>query len=247
MSVRWTYAFLDRPAAVAGRAGDFWTAATGTGLSEPSGDEGEFSVLAAEGADGCVGLQRIPAGAGGAHLDFSVDDIAEFAEEALRLGAETVAEREGLRVLRSPTGQLFCAVVWQGESVRPPVVHGSRLDQVCLDVPPSAFETEVAFWGRLLADWDSAPGSLPGFHVVKPPAGLPVRILLQRVAEERPVSAHPDLACADIEVVRARHEGLGAVFVAAFDHWTVMRDPTGGVYCLTGRDPETGGLPRGPG
>jgi hypothetical protein len=25
----------------------------------------------------------------------------------------------------------------------------------------------------------------------------------------------------------------------------VMRDPAGGTYCLTGRDPETGGLPSG--
>ncbi|GGW87062.1 hypothetical protein GCM10010297_05050 [Streptomyces malachitofuscus] len=244
MSVRWTYAFIDRPAAVADRAGDFWTAATGTRLSEPTGDDGEFAVLTAEGADACVGMQRIRSGEGGAHLDFCVDDIAEFAAAALRLGAETVTEDEGLRVLRSPAGQLFCAVRWHGESVRPPVVHGSRLDQVCLDVPPSRHEAEVAFWSGLLADWDSAAGSLPEFHVVKPPPGLPVRILLQRVSEGSPVSAHPDLACADIEAARKRHEGLGAVYVAAFGHWTVMRDPTGGVYCLTGRDPETGGLPR---
>ncbi|WP_405085059.1 hypothetical protein [Microbispora sp. NBC_01389] len=39
----------------------------------------------------------------------------------------------------------------------------------------------------------------------------------------------------------------GAAFVAAFvargRHWIVTRDPAGGVYCLTGRDPETGSLP----
>ncbi|MGP4083372.1 VOC family protein, partial [Streptomyces sp. KR55] len=29
-------------------------------------------------------------------------------------------------------------------------------------------------------------------------------------------------------------------------HWTVMRDPAGGTYCLTGRDPETGRLPSRP-
>lgn len=246
MSVRWTYAFIDRPAAAVDRAGEFWTAVTGTRLSEPSGDEGEFAVLTAEGSDACVGMQRIRSGQGGTHLDFSVDDIPGFASAALRLGAETVAEQQELRVLRSPAGQLFCAVPWHGEAVRPPVVHGSRLDQVCLDVPPSRYDVEVAFWSGLLADWDSASGSLPEFHVMRPPAGLPVRILLQRLAEERPVSAHPDLACAGIGAVRARHEGLGAVFVAAFDHWTVMRDPTGGVYCLTGRDPETGGVRRRP-
>ncbi|MCO6734739.1 VOC family protein, partial [Streptomyces sp. EL9] len=82
--------------------------------------------------------------------------------------------------------------------------------------------------------------SRPEFHVIQPPAGLPLRILLQRIGEDRPVFAHPDLACADITATRARHEGYGAVFVAEFGHWTVMRDPTGGVYCLTGRDPGTG-------
>ncbi|MEU9352736.1 VOC family protein [Streptomyces griseoloalbus] len=241
MSIRWTYAFIDRPAAQDGRAGDFWTAVTGTRRSEPSGDSGQFATLRADGADACVGLQRVLSGGGGTHLDFSVDDIAGFVASALRLGAAPVAEHEGWSVLRSPAGQLFCAVPWHGESVRPPVVHGSRLDQVCLDIPPHAYDAEVAFWSALLADWESLPGSLPEFHVVRPPAGLPLRILLQRLGEERPVSAHPDLACADIGATRARHEELGAVCVSTFGHWSVMRDPSGGTYCLTGRDPRTGG------
>ncbi|MGV9240782.1 VOC family protein, partial [Streptomyces nigra] len=69
-----------------------------------------------------------------------------------------------------------------------------------------------------------------------------VRILLQRLGEERPPSAHVDLACADIAATRARHEELGAVSVADGAHWTVLRDPAGGVYCLTARDPGTGAL-----
>lgn len=80
--------------------------------------------------------------------------------------------------------------------------------------------------------------------MIKPPPGLPIRVLLQRLGEERPASAHLDLACADIDTTRARHEKLGAAFVGRGAGWTVMRDPADGVYCLTGRDPETGGLPR---
>jgi hypothetical protein len=30
--------------------------------------------------------------------------------------------------------------------------------------------------------------------------------------------------------------------VADGARWVVMRDPAGGVYCLTARDPKTGGL-----
>ncbi len=242
--VLWTYAFMDRPAGLFGSSCEFWAAVTGTGPSEPRGEKGEFVTLLADGADACVKVQGVASGDGGAHLDFAVDDVPDFVRSALRLGAEPVAEHEGWAVLRSPAGQLFCAVPWHGESVRPPVVRGSRLDQVCLDVPPSAYDAEVAFWSALLDGWTSAPGSLPEFHVVRPPAGLPIRILLQRLDEERPASAHLDLACADIEATRAEHERLGAVLVARGGHWTVMRDPAGGVYCLTGRDPETGGLAR---
>ncbi|WP_128434588.1 VOC family protein [Streptomyces cyaneus] len=248
MSIRWTYAFVDRPAESFARAHAFWAAVTDTRLSEFRGEQGEFVTLLPGGeADACVKVQGVGSGAGGAHLDFAVDDVPEFVKSALQRGAGLAAEHDGWAVLRSPAGQLFCAVPWQGESVRPPVVRGSRLDQVCLDVPPSLYDTEVAFWSDLLAGWASAPGSRPEFHVLRPPAGLPVRILLQRLGEERPGegrsgSAHLDLACADIAAARARHEELGAAFVAQGAHWTVMRDPAGGVYCLTARDPETGGL-----
>ncbi|MEV1063853.1 VOC family protein [Streptomyces sp. NPDC050263] len=248
--VRWTYAFVDRPAARFERACAFWTAVTDTSLSDLRGEDGEFVTLLAAGADACVKVQGVAGGDGGAHLDFAVEDVPAFVEEARRLGAETAAAHEGWAVLRSPAGPAFCVVPWHGESVRPPVVAGSRLDQVCLDVPPSAYDAEVAFWSGLLPDWSARPGSLPEFHVVEPPAGLPVRILLQRLDEERPedggaAAAHLDLACGpDVDAVRVRHERLGAELVARRPHWTVMRDPAGGLYCLTGRDAKTGGLPR---
>ncbi|MGF0170265.1 VOC family protein [Streptomyces sp. Marseille-Q5077] len=248
MSIRWTYAFVDRPLASFTRAHTFWTAVTDTRLSEFRGEQGEFvTLLPGGGADPCVKAQGVESGAGGAHLDFAVDDVPGFVKSALAQGAGVAAEHEGWAVLRSPAGQLFCAVPWHGESVRPPVVHGSRLDQVCVDVAPSLYASEVAFWSALLEGWQSAPGSRPEFHVLKPPSALPIRILLQRLGEERlgeepRASAHLDLACADIAATRARHEELGASFVAEGAHWTVMRDPAGGAYCLTGRDPETGGL-----
>ncbi|MDQ1016315.1 hypothetical protein QFZ43_002864 [Streptomyces afghaniensis] len=78
--------------------------------------------------------------------------------------------------------------------------------------------------------------------MVKPPPGLPVRLLLQRLDEERPACAHLDLACADVAATRARHEELGAAFVAGFSGWTVMRDPAGGTYCLTTQDPVSGAV-----
>ncbi|MCX5237476.1 VOC family protein [Streptomyces prunicolor] len=244
--IRWTYAFVDRPLGLLEPARTFWTAVTDTRLSELRGEQGEFVTLLPDGTDACVKVQGVEAGPGGAHLDFSVEDVPAFVDSALRLGAETVAEHDGWAVLRSPAGQLFCAVPWHGESVRPPVVAGTRLDQVSLDLGPGSYDAEVAFWSALLPDWASLSGALPEFHVLKPPPGLPIRILLQRLGEERPAAAHLDLACADIDAARERHEQLGATVVSHGKHWTVMRDPAGGVYCLTGRDPETGGLPSRP-
>ncbi|MCD7439203.1 VOC family protein [Streptomyces lincolnensis] len=239
----WTDAFIDRPYDRFGRARAFWTAVTDTRLSEPRGERQEFVTLLPDGADACVRVQGVLDGEGGAHLDLGVADVAEFVASALRLGARTVSAEDTLVVLRSPAGLPFCAVRWHGGSVRPPVVRGSRLDQVCLDVPPSSYHAEVAFWSALLPDWELRPSSLPEFHALVPPPGLPIRVLLQRLGEERPASAHLDLACADIEATRAEHERLGATTVGAGASWTVMRDPAGGLYCLTGRDPETGGRP----
>ncbi|MFB6844484.1 VOC family protein [Streptomyces sp. NPDC056373] len=240
MRIRWTYAFVDRPRADFGAACDFWTAVTDTRLSELRGEHNEFVTLLPEGADACVKVQAVGPGSGGAHIDFCVDDVAEFAAAAVRLGAGVTADLGSLVVLRSPGGQLFCADPWRGQSSRPGVVRGSRLDQVCVDVPFAAYEGEVAFWSALLDDWQSLPGALPEFHVVEPPPGLPARLLLQRLGDEGPASAHLDLACADVLVTRAHHERLGAAFVAGFPGWTVMRDPAGGTYCLTTRDPVTG-------
>ena len=245
--IRWTYAFLDRPMKKFGPACEFWTAVTRTKLSERRGVRGEFVTLLPDGAaDACAKVQGV-AGAGGAHLDLVVDDVRALVDSALRLGAETVANHPGWSVLRSPGGQLFCAVPWHGESARPPVVKGtsgvtSRLDQVCIDLAPSVYEAEVAFWSALTG-WESQPGALEEFHVIRPPAALPIRILLQRLGTSRPTSAHLDLACSDIDAVRIRHELLGATLVGRGARWTVMRDPSGGTYCLTPRDPETGGLP----
>ncbi|MEU9139843.1 VOC family protein [Streptomyces sp. NPDC048404] len=245
--IRWTHVFVDRPAAELGRALGFWTAVTGTTLSEPRGDQGEFVTLLPGEGDACVKAQSVGDGAGGAHLDLSVEDVPALVEWALRLGAAVVADHDGWAVLRSPGGQLFCAVPWNGESERPPVTEGpdgatSRLDQMCIDLAPGVYEAETEFWSELTG-WESLPGALPGFHLIRPPAGLPLRVLLQRLGTGRPTSAHLDLACSDVDAVRAHHEALGATAVGRGARWTVMRDPVGGTYCLTGRDPATGSLP----
>ncbi|WP_299539293.1 VOC family protein [uncultured Streptomyces sp.] len=246
--IRWTYVFVDRPAPHADPASAFWATVTGTRVGAPWGDRGEFRSLEPVGADPCLVVQTVGVAgpAGSVHPDFAVDDPGAFADRAVTLGATVVSRTPGLTVLRSPAGQPFCVVAWRGQRVRPDVVTDprggvSRADQVCLDVAPDAFAAEVVFWAELTG-WRSRADSLAEFHTVRP-AGIdsPVQLLLQRLDEPRPASAHLDLACTDIAATRDWHEECGAGFVAEYPEWSVMRDPSGAPYCLTGRDPWTGG------
>lgn len=243
--ISWTYAFVDRPHHRLGAARGFWTEVTGTGLSPTRGEHDEFATLLPADGDACVKIQGV-GGPGGGHLDLVVDDVAATRADALARGAAVAADHADWAVLRSPGGQLFCLAPTRGEAVRPEPVRGpdgasSRLDQLCLDVPPSLFAAETAFWAGLTG-WESLTGSRPEFHLLRPPAGQPFRLLLQRLDQDGPAGAHHDLACSDTGAVRTWHESLGATLLGRGARWLVMRDPAGGVYCLTERDPVTGSL-----
>ncbi|MFD3655625.1 hypothetical protein [Streptomyces sp. NPDC058620] len=69
--IHWTYAFIARPAA--GRADAFWVTVTGTHVSAPWGDRGEFTTLLPDGADACLVTQAVGV-PGGAHPDLAVED-----------------------------------------------------------------------------------------------------------------------------------------------------------------------------
>ncbi|MFE9247979.1 VOC family protein [Streptomyces sp. NPDC007088] len=245
-AVRWTYAFVDSPRAHEEAARSFWAAVTGSELSAARGESGEFvTFLPAGGADPAVKQQSVAEGPGGAHVDLCVAEVPAFVRHAQEQGAAVLSEEPGLSVLRSPAGLGFCVVPWRGERTAPPVVADERLDQVCLDVGPAAYERELAFWAALTG-WRPAPTSQPEFQRLRPPLGLPMRFLVQRLDEERPSRAHLDLAALDPESARARHEALGARLAHHGKEWIVMRDPAGGIYCLTDRDPHdpTGGADR---
>ncbi|GAA1353125.1 VOC family protein [Streptomyces beijiangensis] len=242
-AIRWSYVFVDRPREQFDLSSEFWTQITATHLSERRGDQGEFATLLPQTGDACVKVQGVEAG-GGAHLDLAVEDVDTFVRTAEALGATVAYPQPGWAVMRSPGGQLFCVVPWEGEAVRSGAVEGpegaySRLDQICIDLAPALYDTEAAFWAALTG-WERVTGSRPEFQRVAPTPDLPVRILLQRLAEDRPTSAHLDLACTDVDAVRTWHEKHGATLVRRFAHWTVMRDPAGALYCLTSRDPHTG-------
>ena len=251
MSIRWLTVFLDLPATDFGVAEEFWCRVTRSELSARRGPDGAFVTLLPAHGDACLRIQRVRDGVGGCHLDLHIDlgqeSLAEAAGRASALGAKIRQIEDGLIVLDSPGGFGFCLVDWNGEAEvpEPEDFDGGgpgRLDQLCLDIPPTGFETESSFWSEF-AGWPRHPGSLPEFAYLERPVGVPIRILLQRRAEaavQDQVTAHVDLACDDVAGLAERHVAAGARVLARHSAWVSLADPVGRPYCLTGRDPRTG-------
>ena len=249
MPVRWLTVFLDFPADAFGAGVAFWREVTGSGLSPSRGTDGEFATLLPPSGDAYLRVQRVLEGPGGCHLDLhldtSVEPLAKAAGRAQSLGARVLHAEAGLIIADSPGGFTFCLVSWNGESEVPgPLATNggvSRVDTLCLDVPPAQFKRECAFW-TALTGWEQRPARVPGFVYLQRPAGLAVRLLLQRLERAAPgqqVAGHVDFGCAD-EHALSLHVGLGARVVGAHPYWTVLADPAGREYCLVDREPDDG-------
>ena len=177
VTFRWLTVFLDFPAAGFGPGIAFWRVVTGYGLSPFRGDRpgGDFASLLPPSGDAYLRVQRVLAGDGGYHLDLHVDTaggalqaLDEAADLAVALGA-TVRHREAGEVIvaDSPGGFTFCLVRWEGKRAMPSpqTVDGSevsRVDTLCLDIPPELFSDESAFWAALTGQ-APRPAPVPGF------------------------------------------------------------------------------------
>jgi hypothetical protein len=114
------------------------------------------------------------------------------------------------------------------------------VDQVCLDIPDRLFGPEASFWSALTG-WSLEP-STDTFVRLRVPGRLPLRILLQTIADEPRARAHLDIACRDVDTQLERQVALGAVLIARHPRWTHLCAPSGHHFCLTARNPATGRL-----
>ncbi|GAB3645104.1 VOC family protein [Glycomyces tarimensis] len=244
MAIRWTAAFFDFPPEAFESGVEFWLRITDATLSPFGGPEGEFAMMIPTSGDPCLGVQRLQSGAVGNHLDLYVDDIRAEAERASALGATVKSEKDDIVVLLSPGGLPFCMLDHHGQSQVPGPVEwpgGQRsiADQICVDVPAARFDREHDFWSTLTGR-PLLPTKRSEFRRLQRPEGAPLEILVQSVDEGDPdasTRAHIDLACSDMDAETVRHVESGAVRLDRFEHWQVMRDPTGLVYCITDRKP----------
>jgi hypothetical protein len=243
--VRWMTASLDAPVSTEAAAGAFWLAVTDTQpLRRPSDDA---VALQPRQGDEFLQIQAVKHPPARVHLVIHVDDVASEVVHGRRLGARLIAQQHPRTVLASPGGFLFGVTAVCGKGRRSPPVEApggrSLVDQICIDAHPMLFEPEAAFWSALTG-WERRPARRAEFEYLDRPCGIPLRVLLQRLDDgpQKPVSAHLDFACDDVDGQVRRHQTLGAVLVRRTPYWATMRDPAGREYCLTARNPDTGVL-----
>lgn len=242
MTMAWMHLFIDIPSSRWVTGTQFWSSVTGTSVSDPRGEDGQFVTLLPEHGEPWLKLQSTDGDRKGIHVDLDSADQAAARRASERLGATFAWEFEDVAVMRSPGGLLFCHTA-AGGLTEPRMARDGRaiIDQICLDIPPRLWEVEVRFWQHLTGREVEA-GRRPEFAFLgdPDPAGPP-RILLQRLdSDAQAVTAHLDVATDRRVEETRRHEALGAQAVRVERHWTVMRAPSGHAYCLTDRDPRTG-------
>lgn len=236
--VRWVTAFLDTAPERAEESESFWCQVTGYQLSPRRGEHGEFASLMPGVGDPHLKVQIVgqspPAGL---HVDLHTDDVRALAARAEELGARASYLEAGYVVCGSPGGMTFCVVDHPASRPAPPTTWPdgrSMVDQVCLDIPPSRWESECRFWADLTG-WelfDENPAD--EFRRLRRPAGLPIQLLLQRLDDEQPtVVAHLDLGSDDYLAETTRHLALGGTEVRRTSSWVTLRDPSGRLYCVT--------------
>ncbi len=243
MSPSWIVAFLDLPGDTHEAGANFWAAVTGFRRGPQRGEQGQFATLVPSAGTDYLRVQRLEERTPRVHLDLHVDDPAAAGASAEALGAEPLeSPYDDLRIMRSPGGLVFCFVPEPGGE-RPlpttwPDGRTSYVDQVCLDIPPSRYDEELAFWASVTGWQRRDPGPGSEFGRLTPGPAQPLQLLLQRLDDEQDlVTAHLDWAASDHEAELAAHQAAGAELQGRFEGWTVLRDPAGLAYCVTRRRP----------
>jgi predicted enzyme related to lactoylglutathione lyase len=246
VEICWLTAFIDRPMSVRDASVEFWAKVTGATLSTALDERDRHAVFTPADGEAFLGFTTVPA-RGGCRFDLHVDDVRDAAARAVGLGAVVTLESSSVRVA-SPAGLRFRLVPaaghQEGRRLRRcgPVIRedgsASLVDQLCLDIPASAHEMELAFWQGLTGGVPR-PAGRAEFHVLAT-RGLPLRLLLQRLDDDPPdgrARCHLDVACKDGEREVALHLGWGATVLARHPWWTTLTDPGGFPYCVVAREP----------
>jgi hypothetical protein len=110
------------------------------------------------------------------------------------------------------------------------MAHFSRLSRIVVDVPADTHDAAVAFWGGALGSPLTPSKLFPDYHWARLP-GEGYGLLVQRLGDG-PARLHLDIHATDRPAEVARLVQLGAGVLDDGEHWTIMRDPAGLVFCV---------------
>ncbi len=109
-------------------------------------------------------------------------------------------------------------------------MHRVFLRTTVLDFAPEVHDQALAFWTAAL-DVEPRRGThFPEYHVLERGAFHGV-VLVQKLGEG-PSRVHLDIETDDVAAEVGRLVRAGAAVVEAFEHWTVLRDPAGVLFCV---------------
>jgi predicted enzyme related to lactoylglutathione lyase len=243
MTVPWVHVFVDVPTDRVTDTTVFWSGVTGWPTGSPWPEHPEFVSLQPPDGDPYVHVQRI-GGSPRVHVDLLAGDIDAEAARLEGLGARRHRRHPWWQVMGSPGGLPFC-LCGDPDRARPgpmhwPGGHRSRVVQVCVDIPAAIYDSELAFWQRATG-WRPTPVGRPEYDRLEPPAGSPLRLLVQRLEPDDPgmaTRAHVDIGADDVDAETARVQALGARVVERHDRWVVLEDPAGLAFCVTPQPPD---------
>ena len=109
------------------------------------------------------------------------------------------------------------------------VPHFSRLSKIVIDAPAESHDAELAFWRDALGVTLLNFERFPEYHGGDLPGGFG---LLTQVLGEGAPRVHLDIHTTDRAAEVARLQRLGATLVDDGEHWAIMRDPAGLVFCV---------------
>jgi hypothetical protein len=112
---------------------------------------------------------------------------------------------------------------------------GPRLSAVVIDVPESDHARAVEFWSAALGRRPLVTARYPEYAQFED--ATPGLALLVQATSDDTRRVHLDLDSSDPAADVARLIDLGAEVIERHDHWVVMRDTAGAVFCVIGPQP----------
>jgi hypothetical protein len=113
------------------------------------------------------------------------------------------------------------------------MTHYTRLARIVIDAPAQTHVSEVEFWRAATGVALKRYERFPEYH--GGPLSEGMGLLTQQLGDG-PARIHLDIHTSDRAAEVARLTGLGATVVTEAEHWTVMRDPAGLVFCVVPDD-----------